>query len=248
MSASTTASGSAPAPKGDPTMIEKATAAAGAMCVMDWNRTSRSPIASRASSVDGCKVAHLLERVRYTPVQAHDARVSRRCHKTSRGASSTRNARKWYLPSTGSSQVLDRHGFDLVGEVEAEDAAVEEQLGLEGAADALGPAEAVLLALEGQVGVGDALQVEGARHLLGLAGRHHGVLQALQQDHRAGELVGVVDRRALPVQLRGLRIGTDQAVEVARLELVGVPGERLDVSHAEVARAGREGVVEGERA
>src|SRR6266545_4822597 len=219
MSASTTASGSAPAPKGDPTMIEKATAAAGAMCVMDWNRTSRSPIASRASSVDGCKVAHLLERVRYTPVQAHDARVSRRCHKTSRGASNPRNAPAMISTPGGGSQVLDRHGFDLVGEIEAEDAAVEVQLGLEGAADVLGPAEAVLLALEGQVGVGDALQVEGARHLLGLAG-----------------------------QLRGLRIGTDQAVEVARLELVGVPGERLDVSHAEVARAGREGVVEGERA
>jgi hypothetical protein len=30
-------------------MIENATAAAGAMCVMDWNNTSRRPMASRAS-------------------------------------------------------------------------------------------------------------------------------------------------------------------------------------------------------
>src|ERR1700682_6516570 len=32
-------------------MIEKATAAAGAMCVMDWNRTGARPIASRCRRV-----------------------------------------------------------------------------------------------------------------------------------------------------------------------------------------------------
>src|SRR5574341_919005 len=49
MSASTTPSGSEPPANGAPTMIENATAAAGAMWVMDWNSTSRSPIAERAS-------------------------------------------------------------------------------------------------------------------------------------------------------------------------------------------------------
>jgi hypothetical protein len=33
-------------------MIEKAAAAAGAMWVIDWNSTSRSPIADRASPCD----------------------------------------------------------------------------------------------------------------------------------------------------------------------------------------------------
>ncbi len=47
-SANSTDSGSAPAAKLAPTMIEKATAAAGAIWVMDWNRTSRRPMASRA--------------------------------------------------------------------------------------------------------------------------------------------------------------------------------------------------------
>src|SRR6266487_4929465 len=61
-SASTTARGSAPPANWAPTMIEKATAAAGAMCVIDWNRTSLRPIASRARPVDGllCAMAHLL--------------------------------------------------------------------------------------------------------------------------------------------------------------------------------------------
>src|SRR5215211_5323419 len=45
--------GRAPAAKLAPTMIEKATAAAGAMWVIDWNRTSRRPMASRARPGDG---------------------------------------------------------------------------------------------------------------------------------------------------------------------------------------------------
>jgi hypothetical protein len=53
MSASSTPKGSAPPANGAPTMIEKATAAAGAMWVMDWNSTSRRPMAERASSRDG---------------------------------------------------------------------------------------------------------------------------------------------------------------------------------------------------
>src|SRR5688572_6104698 len=64
--ATRTESGSAPPAKFAPTMMEKATATAGAMCVMDWNRTSRRPMASRASPVPrGCTsvaMKHLLNR------------------------------------------------------------------------------------------------------------------------------------------------------------------------------------------
>src|SRR5215212_11825079 len=56
--------GRAPLAKLAPTMIEKATAAAGAIWVIDWNRTSRRPIASRARLGDGpfCTMARLLRR------------------------------------------------------------------------------------------------------------------------------------------------------------------------------------------
>src|SRR4030095_14387154 len=56
--------GRAPLAKLAPTMIEKATAAAGAIWVIDWNRTSRRPIASRARLGDGpfCAMARLLRR------------------------------------------------------------------------------------------------------------------------------------------------------------------------------------------
>src|SRR5215470_1142915 len=51
ISAKTTASGSDPAAKATPAGIEAAMAAPGAMSVMLWNRTSRSPIAFRRRPV-----------------------------------------------------------------------------------------------------------------------------------------------------------------------------------------------------
>src|SRR5262249_8790279 len=51
ISAKTTASGKDPAAKATPAGIEAAMAAPGAMSVMLWNRTSRSPIAFRRSPV-----------------------------------------------------------------------------------------------------------------------------------------------------------------------------------------------------
>src|SRR6267378_487383 len=49
ISASNTASGMLPPAYGTPTMMEKATAAAGAMWVMDWNRVGAKPTAFRSS-------------------------------------------------------------------------------------------------------------------------------------------------------------------------------------------------------
>src|SRR6266545_2029999 len=152
------------------------------------------------------------------------------------------------FPSIAMLQVRDGHRLHRIGELEAEHPAVEVQLGLDGPLDVLGPAEAVLLAGERQVGVGDALGVERGGHPLGLGGRDDLVLQALQQDDRAGQALGVVDRRPLPVQLGRLRPRADEAVQVAGLELVGVAGQRLRVGHAVVAGAGGEQVAEGERA
>src|SRR5688572_24172793 len=48
--------------------------------------------------------------------------------------------------------IIDRDGLDPVGRLEAEHDAVKEQLGLEAADDRLGPAEAVLFPLEGEIG------------------------------------------------------------------------------------------------
>src|SRR5579859_5826760 len=56
-----------------------------------------------------------------------------------------------------------------------------------------------------------------------------------------------MDRRARVVDISGFGIRADQAVEVARLELVGVGRERLAVGHAVVRGASGEVVVEDQR-
>src|SRR5438128_1375783 len=91
-------------------------------------------------------------------------------------------------------QVLDWHWLDRVGEREAEDARVEVELAFQGALDVLGAAEAVLLPLEGDVGDRQALRAQRGDHLLRLVGRHDAVLEALEEDDRAIEPPGEVDR------------------------------------------------------
>src|SRR4029077_2734790 len=133
---------------------------------------------------------------------------------------------------------LDLDRLQLVGGVEAEDAAVEVELGFEAADLGLRLAEAVLLALEGEVGVGDAVGGHRGDHRLRLVRRHNRILESLEEDHRGAQAPGEVDRRALAVEVGALRIRADQPVEVAGLELVRVAGEGLGVGDAVIAGPG----------
>src|SRR5205823_3087064 len=56
-----------------------------------------------------------------------------------------------------------------------------------------------------------------------------------------------VYRGALEVEVGAFGVGADEAVEIARLELVRVADEHGQVADAEVARARAEGVAEGQR-
>ena len=75
-----------------------------------------------------------------------------------------------------------------------------------------------------------------------MLGRDDLVVEALEEDHRRREAVEVLDRRALAVERLRLGPRADELIEVARLELVRVPGERARVGDAVVARAGHERV------
>ena len=108
-------------------------------------------------------------------------------------------------------------------------------------------AEAVTLALEREVGVRDRLLGQRRDDRLGLRRRHDPVVEALEDQDRGREAVREVARRALAVDGGRLRIRPDQAVVVARFELVAVGVEQLEVADPEVADAGREDVAEGER-
>src|SRR5918994_2173010 len=135
-------------------------------------------------------------------------------------------------------EVLDGDRVDaLCGrQVEAEDLGVERQLTVERPADVGRLPEAVLLALERDVGDGHPLGPQGVDDHLGLVGWHDLVLQALQHD-----------QRPLDVEVAAGRIGADEPVEVAALELERLGGQRLEVGDAEVARTGGERVAERQR-
>src|SRR5262249_41392181 len=62
------------------------------------------------------------------------------------------------------------------------------------------------------------------------------------------DAVGRVQRGPRDVQVAPLRIAADQPLVVVGLELVRLAAERLEVPDAVVAGAGREDLVEGERA
>src|ERR1700749_4969813 len=141
------------------------------------------------------------------------------------------------IPTAPSLEVGDLEGLELVGRLEAEDLPDEGELGLESTPDVLALAEAVALALEREVRVRDALLVERGDHHLRLARRHDLVVEPLQQQHRTLEAFGEGDRRTGPVEIRVLRVPTDERGVVARLELVRLGGERLHVGDAEVTDA-----------
>src|SRR3981189_1616411 len=73
--------------------------------------------------------------------------------------------------SSGLLEIVDRHRFDRVGQREAEDLRGEIQFAFERPRDVLGDVEAVLLALERDVGDRQALLAEGGDDQLGLVRR-----------------------------------------------------------------------------
>src|SRR6516164_5114634 len=66
------------------------------------------------------------------------------------------------------------------------------------------------------------------------------------RDDRLREPIRVIKRRALAVARVLLRIRSDQPVEIARLELMGVARERGDVAHAVIAGPALKKVAEGQ--
>src|SRR6202045_2212016 len=124
---------------------------------------------------------------------------------------------------------------------------VEIKLRIEATLDGGGPAEAVLLAGEEEIGDRIALAPERLDHDLGLVGRHDRILLPLEEDHRLGQALRMKERRALAIERLLLRVGSDQPVEIARFELVGVAGKRSRIAHAVIARPARKEVAERER-
>mmetsp|Transcript_16155 Transcript_16155/g.27575 ORF Transcript_16155/g.27575 Transcript_16155/m.27575 type:complete len:269 (-) Transcript_16155:220-1026(-) len=153
--------------------------------------------------------------------------------------------------SVRSGQVVDGEGLHLVSDSrahEAEDLRVKVELRVEGVLDVLRLAEAVLLSRVHLERAGQPLGKQLLVHQLRLIGRHNLVLVALQQQHGARQLVCGVDGRPLVVERLLLRIPAHEPVQVPRLELVCVGGERAKVSDTVEGAACREDVAPHQRA
>src|SRR5215475_8596707 len=105
----------------------------------------------------------------------------------------------------------------------------------------------MLLAREQEIADWIALAPQRLNHAFWLVRRHDGVLLPLEEDHRLREPFRVIERRAFAVARLLLWIRSDQPVEIARLELVGVARERGDVAHAVIAGPALKEVAEGQR-
>src|SRR6516164_2500301 len=124
---------------------------------------------------------------------------------------------------------------------------VEGEFRIEAALNVAGLPEAMLLAREQEIANRITFAPQRLNHTFRLVRRHDGVLLPLEKDDRLREPIRVIKRRALAIARLLLRIRSDQPVEVARLELVGVARERSDVAHAVIASPALKEVAEGQR-
>ena len=92
----------------------------------------------------------------------------------------------------------------------------------------------------------DAIGTQGRGHAFGLFRWHHLVLQALKEQHRAADAIGVAQWRALFIDLPLFGPVTDESVEIARFETVGVLGHGREVADGIAAGSDAEHIGEAE--
>ena len=106
----------------------------------------------------------------------------------------------------------------------------------------------MLFPFEREIGDRDTFVFQGRDHLFCLSGRDNFVLQALEEDYGAGKLLGVVQRRALLVEILALWVGAYQPVRVPRFEFVGILCQGRQIADAVIAGPRLEELMKSERA
>src|SRR5205823_13534638 len=120
------------------------------------------------------------------------------------------------------------------------------QFRIERALDRLGAAKAVLLAVEQQELERQVLGLQGLDHSFGLVGRDNRILRSLEKGDRYRQAINKMNGRPFNIQVAARWVRTDQTVEITRLELVGVLGQRLEIADAIVTCSRRKDVMEGQ--
>src|SRR3984893_3951447 len=211
--------------------------------MLAWSRRPRSHLAS----VDLAPRWMRDDTTRFRPTASTSSRMAAR-------SSAVSNVCQVPMPTTGTCsevwpslrrssglfEVLDLHRLDRIGQPEAEDLRVEVQLRLERALDVLRDPEAMLLALERNVGHRQALLAQRVDDGFGLVGWNDLVLQSLEEDHWRRDPIHGVDGGGLSMYVSILGPPAQQALVVHRLELVRIAVKDLQVTDAEMAGSGFE--------
>src|SRR5580700_8732081 len=113
--------------------------------------------------------------------------------------------------------------------------------------DVVRAAEPVLLPVKPQIETRDPAPAKRIYHLLSLLRRDDPVLGALEKGDRRRDQPRAVDRGTGHIEVPALRIRPDQAIEIARLEFVGIFCQRLQIADAVVACSGLEFLAKRQR-
>src|SRR6266508_3232635 len=136
-------------------------------------------------------------------------------------------------PSRRRVEILYLDRLEFVGRLKARDPSEEREVSLARALDVLRLAKAVGLACQGDIRVRDAAALQGVHDHLGLGRRHDLVVQTLQEEERVRDRVGVLDGRAVAIQVDRIGPGADEVLVVMRFELVCLIVERDEICNAE---------------
>ena len=104
----------------------------------------------------------------------------------------------------------------------------------------------MLFARKQDIGNRQPFLPEGRHHQFGLIRWDDLVFRALEDDQRTRELLGKMNRRARLIDVLSLRVGSDQIVRVAGLELMGVARQRFEVADSVMARPGPKRIAKGQ--
>ena len=104
----------------------------------------------------------------------------------------------------------------------------------------------MLFARKQHIGDRQPFRPEGRHHQRGLIRRDDLVFRALEDDQRTRELLGKMNRRARDIDVPSFRVGSDQIVRVARLELMGVARQRFEVADPVMTRPGPKRIAKGQ--
>ena len=104
----------------------------------------------------------------------------------------------------------------------------------------------MLLPFKGHVGHRNSLFLKRIHHHFRLIRRHDFIFKSLEKGHGAIEPIDVMNGRSINVDILALRVGANQSIEVASLELMGISGQGFQIAHAVVAGSGLELVTESQ--